>query len=106
MGEQVTMSVREHDVRDDLLIVRVVLDLRSRLECVMRADHRLVPIEPLADEVVPRTVRKDVLPPDAEHLLRKRTHHAGAAAMRTRPRPNTAISSAVRSTSSSLTGRK
>src|SRR5260370_23248862 len=99
MRQQVAMAVLEGDVRDDLLVVRVVLDLGPRLEEVALANHGLVPVELIADEAMPGTVRKDVLPFDAEHLLRQRPH-AGAAAMRTRPRPKTATSSAVRSTSS------
>src|SRR5260370_6327550 len=105
MRQQVAMAVPENDVGDDLLIARVVLALRPRFERVARSDHGLVPIEPLADEVVPRAIRKDVLPLDTQDLLGCHSH-AGATAMRTRPRPNTAISSAVRSTSSSVTGRK
>src|SRR5712692_3791631 len=106
MREQVTIAVPEYDVRGYLLVAGVILDLGPRQEGVALADYGLVLRELIADEAVPRPIREDVLPPDAEHLLRKRTHHAGAAAMRTRPRPNTAMSSAVRSTSSSLTGRK
>src|SRR5260370_5350223 len=106
MREQVAIAVPEHDVRDDLLVAGVIVVLGPRHEQMALADHGLVPLELIADKAVPRAIREDVLPPDAEHLLRERTHHAGAAAMRTRPRPNTAISSAVRSTSSSVTGRK
>src|SRR6266849_1048865 len=101
MCQQVAMAVPENDVRDDLLVARVVLDLGPILEDMPLADHRLMPLELIADESMPCPVREDVLPLDAQHLLRQRPHHAGAAAMRTRPRPNTAISSAVRSTSSS-----
>src|SRR5216684_1601638 len=106
MREQVTIAVPEYDVRDDLLVAGVILDLGPRHEEVALADHGLMPLELIADEAVPRPIREDVLPPDAEDLLRECTHHAGAAAMRTRPRPKTAMSSAVRSTSSSVTGRK
>src|SRR5216683_3725672 len=105
MRKQVAMAVPENDVRDDLLVARVVLDLRPRLEEMPLANHRLVPVELIADEAVPRSIRKDVLTLHAQDLLGRRSH-AGATAIRTRPRPNTAMSSAVRSTSSSVTGRK
>src|SRR6266852_3902648 len=105
MCEQVTVAVAEHDIRDDLLVARVFLDLGSRHELVTLADHRLTTVESVADEPVPRPIGKDVLAPHAQDLLRQRPH-AGAAAIRTRPRPNTATSSAVRSTCSSVTGRK
>src|ERR1700687_6185138 len=106
MRQQVAMAVPENDVRDDLLVARVVLDLGPRLEEVAFANHGLMPVELIADEAMPRPVGEDVHPPDAKHLLRQRPHHAGATAMRTRPRPKTAMSSAVWSTSSSVTGRK
>src|SRR5438309_7794450 len=106
MREQISIAMAEDDVRNDLLEARVVLNCRTGHEQVTLADHRLVAIQLLADEAVPRPVGKDVLSPHAQDLLRRGGPHAGAAAMRTRPRPNTAISSAVRSTSSSVTGRK
>src|SRR5260370_42475624 len=106
MRQQVPIGVSKHDIRDDLLVAGVVLALGPRHEEMPLADHRLVPVELIADEAVPRAIREDVLPLDAQHLLRQSPHHAGATAMRTRPRPNTAISSAVRSTPSSLTGNK
>src|SRR5579872_4898099 len=100
MREQVAISVAEYDVRDDLLKGRVVLDLVAWLEEVVLADHTLVALQVVADEAVPRAVRKDLVPPDDEDLL------AHCCIIRTNPRPNTATSSAVRSTSSSRTGRK
>src|SRR4029077_17031678 len=106
MSQKVTVSVAEHDVRDDLLVARVVLDLRPRHELVLLANHRLIAVEVAADEAMPRPTRKDVLPPHAQNLLRGCPHGVGRAAILTRPRPNTAMSSAVRSTSSSVTGKK
>src|SRR5258708_3448439 len=106
MRQEVTVPVAEHDVRDDLLVARVVLDLRAGHELVLLANHRLIAVEVVADEAMPGPVREDVLPPHAEDLLRGCPHDAGRAAILTRPRPNTAMSSAVRSTSSSVTGRK
>ena len=94
--------VAENDVGDDLLIGRVVLDLGARLEEVPFSDRLLVPVQVFAHESVPGAVGKDVLPFHAQDLLRRDPH----GTIRTRPRPNTAISSAVLSTSSSRTGRK
>src|SRR5260370_23057014 len=95
MREEVAVSVAEHDVRDDLLVARVVLDLRAGHELMLLANHRLIAVEVIADEAMPRPIRKDVLPPDAEDLLRGCPHGVGSAAILTRPRPNTAMSSAV-----------
>src|SRR5260370_40909756 len=105
MREEVAVSVAEHDVRDDLLVARVVFDLRAGHELMLLANHRLIAVKVIADEAMPRPIREDVLPPDAEDLLRGRPHGVGRAAILTRPRPNTAISSAGRSTSSSVTRR-
>src|ERR1700693_2862110 len=101
MREEVSIGVPEHDVRDDLLKVGVVLDLCARLEEGALANHGLVSLEVLAHEPVPRAIWKDVLASHAQHLLRGHGH-----TIRTRPRPNPAMSSAVRSMSSSRTGRK
>src|SRR4029077_19439318 len=106
MSEEVAVSVAEHDVRDDLLVARVVFDLGPRHELVLLANHRLIPVELVADEAMPRPIGEDVLPPHAQDLLRGCPHGVGRAAILTRPRPNTAMSSAVRSTSSSVTGKK
>src|SRR4029077_20162795 len=106
MGEEVPIPVAEHDVRDDLLVARVVLDLSPRHELVLLANHRLIAVELVADEAMPRPIRKEALPPHAQDLLRGCPHGVGRAAILTRPRPNTAMSSAVRSTSSSVTGKK
>src|SRR5712691_1633416 len=106
MREEVAVPVTEDDVRDDLLVARVVLDLGPRHELVLLADHRLIAVEVVADEAMPRAIGEDVLPPHAEDLLSRGPHGVGRAAIRTRPRPNTATSSAVRSTSSSVTGKK
>src|SRR5260370_27009288 len=101
MREEVSIRVPEDDVWNDLLKVGIVLDLGARLEEVALADHRLVTLEVVAHEAVPGAVGKDVLPLHAQHLFGRRRH-----TIRTRPRPNTAISSAVRSMASSRTGRK
>src|ERR1700693_3538214 len=101
MCEEVAAGVAEHDVRNDLLKIGVVLDLGARLEEVALANHGLVPLEGLADEPMPRAIGKDVLASHAQHLLGGHAH-----TIRTRPRPNTAISSAVRSLSSSRTRRE
>src|SRR5205807_8446759 len=101
--QEVPVAVAKDDVRNDLLVRRVVLDLRPRPERVALADHRLKTIQVLADESMPRAVGKDVVPLHAQDLLVRRFQ---SPAIRIRPRPKTAISSAVRSTSSSRTGRK
>src|SRR5260370_27086473 len=106
MREEVAVSVAEDDVRDDLLVARVVLDLRARHELMLFANHRLIAVKVIADEAMPGPIREDVLSPDAEDLLPGCPHGVGTAAILTRPRPNTAISSAVRSTSPAPTGRK
>ena len=104
VGEEVLVAVVEHDVRDDLLVGRVILDLGARLEEMPLADHLLVALQSRGHEAVPRAVGKDVVATHAQH----RFHCARSCrhAMRTSPRPNTATSSAVRSMSSSVTGRK
>src|SRR5260370_24401914 len=103
MREEVTVAVVVHDVRDDLLVGRVVLDLGARLEEMTLADHPLMSLEALGHKAVPRAVGKDVVAAHAQHRLHacSRLH-----TMRTSPRPKTATSSAVRSMSSSVTGRK
>src|ERR1700688_1245223 len=101
MCQKVPALVPEHDVRDDLLKIRIVLDLCARHEEMALANYRLVTLQVLAHEPVPRAVGKDVLALHAQHLLRSH-----GQTIRTRPRPKTAISSAVRSMSSSPTGRK
>lgn len=103
MGQQVAIVMSEDDVRNDLLKRRIVFDLASRLEEVALANDFLVPVEIRGHEPVPRRVREDVFSPDAEDLLGGR---AQLAIKRTSPRPKTAISSAVRSISSSRTGKK
>src|SRR5438477_1550421 len=102
MSQEVAIAVPEHDVRDDLLEARVVLHFGARLEEVALADHTLMAFEVVGHETVPCAVGKDVLPPHHQDLLCRDRH----GTIRTRPRPNTAMSSAVRSTSSSGTGRK
>src|SRR5258708_15975820 len=99
--EEIPAGVAKHDVRDDLLKARIVLDLRARLEEVALANHGLVSLQVLADEPMPRAVGKDVLATHAQHLLGGHGH-----TIRTRPRPNTAISSAVPSIPSSHTSRQ
>src|SRR5260370_21956243 len=106
MREEVAVSVAENDVRDDLLVARVVLDLRARHELMLFANHRLIAVKVIADEAMPGPIREDVLSPDAEDLLRGCPHGVGTAAILTRPRPNTAINSAGHPTTSSLTGTK
>src|SRR5260370_26610004 len=78
MRQQVPIAVPEHDIRDDLLVSGVVLDLGPRHEEMPLTDHRLRPVELIADEAVPRAIREDVLALDAQHLLRQSQHHAGA----------------------------
>ncbi len=103
--QEVAIAVPENDVRNDLLVARVLLHLGARLEDVALADDRLVPVEVLADEPVPGAVGKDVLPAHAQHLLGGGGLHE-TGIIRTSPRPKTATSSAVRSMSSSRTSRK
>src|SRR5438270_12156861 len=103
--DEIAIAMPEDDVRNDLLVARVILDLGARLEHVALSDDGLVAVEILTDEPVPRAVRKDVIAAHAQHLLRRGRPHA-LGIIRTRPRPNTATSSAVRSMSSSATGRK
>src|SRR5437660_7310165 len=102
MSQEVPIGVPENDIRDDLLEIRVVLHLGPGLEEVAIADHALVALEVVGDETMPRAVGKDVLPPDHQDLFGGDRH----GTIRTSPRPNTAISSAVRSMSSSRIGRK
>src|SRR3989442_7917324 len=91
----------EDDVGNDLLEGWIVLHLGSRLEEVLVADRLLMALQVFSHETVPGPVWKHVLALHDENLLGGDAH----GTMRTRPRPNTAISSAVRSTSSSRTGR-
>ena len=74
MRQEVSIAVAKHHVRDDLLVAWVVLDLGPRHEEVMLANDRLVAVKTVADEAMPRAVWKDVLPLDAEHLLRRCSH--------------------------------
>src|ERR1700682_945936 len=104
MREEVAVPVSKNDVRDDLLKVGIVLDLGARLEEVALTDHGLKMLEVLAHKTMPRAVWKDVLAPDADHRLERVAQ--AVATIRIRPRPKTAISSAVRSMSSSAMGRK
>src|SRR4029077_20821627 len=106
MSEEVAVSVAEQDARDDLLVARVVFDRGPPHEPGRLRHPRLIPVELVADEARPRPIGEDVLPPHAQDLLRGCPHGVGTAAILTRPRPNTAMSSAVRSTSSSVTGKK
>jgi len=61
--------VAKNHIGDDLLVVRIVLDLGSRHEEVLVANHLLVPLESIADEAVPCAIRKDVLALHAKDLL-------------------------------------
>src|SRR6266550_3719198 len=102
VGQEVAVVMPEDDVGNDLLEGWIVLHLGSRLEEVFVADRLLMALQVFSHETVPGPVWKHVLALHDENLLGGDTH----GTMRTRPRPNTAISSAVRSTSSSRTGRK
>src|SRR5207245_7171331 len=90
----------EDDVGNELLEGGSVLHLGARLEKVFVADRLLMALQVFSHETVPGPVWKHVLALHNENLLGGDAH----GTMRTRPRPNTAISSAVRSTSSSRTG--
>ena len=72
--QEVLVAVPEDDVRDDLLVAGIVLHLGSSHEKVVLADHRLVLLEPVAHESVPRAIGEYVFPFHAQHLLRGRAH--------------------------------
>src|SRR5260370_39086066 len=74
MREEVAVSVAEHDVRDDLLVARVVFDLCAGHELMLLASHGLIPITLIADESMPGPIREDVLPQAAQPLLRGGPH--------------------------------
>jgi hypothetical protein len=74
MREEVSLAVAKHDVGDDLLVARVVFDLSARHEQVPFANHRLMAVEVVADEAMPRTIREDVLPPHAKNPLGSCSH--------------------------------
>ena len=69
VSHKVPIRMPEDDVGNDLLIRGVVLHRVAWHEEVVLANHRLVAVEVLAHESVPRAVGKHVLPLDAKDLF-------------------------------------